>query len=150
MIETDILIVGAGPAGLAAAIALRRKAAEGQKPRVVVLDKGRSPGSHVLSGAITGVAAFVNSIKVGSVTSSGGNQLETQILIALVLGGMPISGGAKVRFLNVIVGSLLYTILQSGLTMMGLTPQAMQLIQGVVFLVFVAVFADRESLQVIK
>ncbi len=105
---------------------------------------------YVLSGAITGVAAFVNSIKVGSVTSSGGNQLETQILIALVLGGMPISGGAKVRFLNVIVGSLLYTILQSGLTMMGLTPQAMQLIQGVVFLVFVAVFADRESLQVIK
>ena len=41
MIETDILIVGAGPAGLAAAIALRWKAAEGQKPRVVVLDKGR-------------------------------------------------------------------------------------------------------------
>lgn len=105
---------------------------------------------YVLSGAITGVAAFVNSIKVGSVTSSGGNQLETQILIALVLGGMPISGGAKVRFLNVIVGSLMYTILQSGLTMMGLTPQTMQLIQGVVFLVFVAVFADRESLQVIK
>ena len=51
MIETDILIVGAGPAGLATAIALLRKA-KGNKPRVVVLDKGRSPGSHVLSGAI--------------------------------------------------------------------------------------------------
>ena len=51
MIETDILIVGAGPAGLATAISLLRKA-KGAKPRVVVLDKGRSPGSHVLSGAI--------------------------------------------------------------------------------------------------
>ncbi len=62
---------------------------------------------------------FINVIKVGSVTSSGGNQLETQILIALVLGGMPISGGAKVRFENIIVGSLLYIVLNSGLTMMG-------------------------------
>ena len=58
MIETDILIVGAGPAGLAAAIALRRKAPEGKKPRVVVLDKGRSPGSHVLSGAIIDPSGF--------------------------------------------------------------------------------------------
>ncbi len=105
---------------------------------------------YVLAGAITGFAAFINVIKVGSVTSSGGNQLETQILIALVLGGMPISGGAKARFLNVIVGSLLYIVLTSGLTMMGLTTQAMQLVQGVVFLVFVAIFADRESLKVIK
>ncbi len=105
---------------------------------------------YVLAGAITGFAAFINVIKVGSVTASGGNQLETQILIALVLGGMPISGGAKARFMNVIVGSLLYIVLTSGLIMMGLTTQAMQLIQGVVFLVFVAIFADRESLKVIK
>ena len=105
---------------------------------------------YVLAGAITGFAAFINVIKVGSVTSSGGNQLETQILIALVLGGMPISGGAKVRFENIIVGSLLYIVLNSGLTMMGFSTQMMQLIQGVVFLIFVAVFADRESLQVIK
>ena len=105
---------------------------------------------YMLAGAITGFAAFINVIKVGSVTASGGNQLETQILIALVLGGMPISGGAKARFMNVIVGSLLYIVLTSGLIMMGLTTQAMQLIQGVVFLVFVAIFADRESLKVIK
>ena len=90
---------------------------------------------YVLAGAITGFAAFINVIKVGSVTSSG---------------GMPISGGAKVRFENIIVGSLLYIVLNSGLTMMGFSTQMMQLIQGVVFLVFVAVFADRQSLQVIK
>lgn len=105
---------------------------------------------YVLAGAMTGFAAFINVIKVGSVTSSGGSQLETQILIALVLGGMPISGGAKVRFENIIIGSLLYIVLNSGLTMMGFSTQMMQLIQGVVFLIFVAVFADRKSIQIIK
>ena len=105
---------------------------------------------YVLAGAITGFAAFINSIKVGSVTASGGNQVETQILIALVLGGMPISGGAKARFSNIVIGSALYVVLSSGLNMVGLSTQAQQLVQGVVFLVFVAVFADRESLRVIK
>ncbi len=105
---------------------------------------------YVLAGCITGFAAFMSAIKVGSVTSSGGNQLETQILIALVLGGMPISGGAMVRFSNCVVGSLLYVILISGLNMIGFTTQMMQLIQGIIFLVFVAIFADRDSLTVIK
>jgi ribose transport system permease protein len=105
---------------------------------------------YVLAGAITGLAAFVNIVKNGSATANAGNQLETQMLIALVLGGMPISGGAKVRFENVIVGSLLYIVLTNGLIMMGLTPQAMQLIQGIIFLIFVAIFADRQSISVIK
>ena len=86
---------------------------------------------YVLAGAITGLAAFVNIVKNGSATANVGNQLETQILIALVLGGMPISGGAKVRFENIIVGSLLYIVLNNGLIMMGLSTQAMQLIQGI-------------------
>ena len=105
---------------------------------------------YVLSGAITGLAAFLNVAKNGSATANAGNQLETQILIALVLGGMPISGGAKVRFSNIIVGSMLYVVLQNGLQMMGMTAQTQQLIQRVVFLVFVAIFADRQSLKVIK
>ncbi|MBR1870677.1 MAG: 4Fe-4S dicluster domain-containing protein [Kiritimatiellae bacterium] len=55
IIESDVLIVGAGPAGLAAAIALRRGNAN---LRVVVLDKGRNAGSHVLSGAVIDPSGF--------------------------------------------------------------------------------------------
>lgn len=54
-IETDVLIVGAGPAGLATAIALRRKGFAG---RVVVVEKGRAVGNHVLSGAVMDPAGF--------------------------------------------------------------------------------------------
>lgn len=105
---------------------------------------------YVLAGAITGFAAFINAIKVLSVTSTGGNQLETQILIGLVLGGMPISGGAKVRFSNIIIGVLMYRFLASGLVMIGLTTQTQQLIQGIVFVIMVTLFSDRKSIAVIK
>ena len=51
--DTDLLIVGAGPAGLAAAIAARAAArAQGTTLRIDVIDKASDPGSHALSGAI--------------------------------------------------------------------------------------------------
>ncbi len=104
----------------------------------------------VQAGALTGLAAFVNVIKVGSITSTAGNQLETQILISLVLGGLPITGGAKVRFSNIIVGTLMYTVLNNGLVMLGYDSATQQLIKGVIFLIFVALTIDRKALKVIK
>ena len=106
--------------------------------------------AFVAAGALTGLAAFVNVIKVGSITSTAGNQLETQILISLVLGGLPITGGAKVRFSNIVVGTLMYTVLNNGLVMLGFESATQQLIKGIVFLIFVALTIDRKALKVIK
>ncbi|HZV99745.1 MAG TPA: electron transfer flavoprotein-ubiquinone oxidoreductase [Methylophilaceae bacterium] len=48
----DILIVGAGPSGLAAAIKLRQLAIEtGRELSVCVLEKGAEVGAHIVSGA---------------------------------------------------------------------------------------------------
>jgi len=49
----DVLIVGGGPAGLAAAIRLKQLAAEsGREVTVCVIEKGAEIGAHILSGAV--------------------------------------------------------------------------------------------------
>lgn len=52
-LEFDVVIVGAGPAGLSSACRLMQLAGEAGKPlRVCVLEKGAEVGSHIISGAV--------------------------------------------------------------------------------------------------
>lgn len=58
-LDVDILIVGGGPAGLSAAIRLAQLQKDaGSTLSIAVLEKGREPGAHALSGAVLDLSAL--------------------------------------------------------------------------------------------
>jgi electron-transferring-flavoprotein dehydrogenase len=58
-ISTDVLIIGGGPSGLAASIHLADILKQtGQNRRILLLEKGREIGSHIISGAVIKPSVF--------------------------------------------------------------------------------------------
>ncbi len=59
VVSTDVLIIGGGPSGLATAIHLADKLkAKGLNHRILLVEKGSSIGSHILSGAVIKTGVF--------------------------------------------------------------------------------------------
>jgi len=66
VISTDVLIVGAGPAGLSTAISLADKLKQkGETKKIIVIEKGDSVGSHILSGAVIRPEVFKHLLTTG-------------------------------------------------------------------------------------
>jgi ribose transport system permease protein len=89
-------------------------------------------------GAIgVALAAFVILLRTNTASASTGGTIGTDIMVALVLGGMPLSGGPRSKISAAIVGACTISILNNGLTMMGLTIGTIQIVRGVIFLAVV-------------
>jgi ribose transport system permease protein len=83
------------------------------------------------------LAAFVILMRTNTASAATGGSIGTDIMVALVLGGMPLSGGPRSKISAAIVGACTISILNNGLTMMGLTIGTIQIVRGLIFLVVV-------------
>lgn len=106
--------------------------------------------AFLICGLSCGVmASFVLFRSCSASTTSGGTtQLNT--ILALLLGGVPFSGGWSAKFRCVLIGSMLMAIVTSGLTIMNVTPNTQQIVKGILFVVAVAISFDRKNTAVIK
>lgn len=101
--------------------------------------------AFVMSGICIGVCAFLTLIRSGGVASTCGQNLETNTLIAVVLGGIPLSGGTRLRMYSVLLGAFSFFMLSNGLSIWGVNPDFVNIIKGLVFIMFVYFTYDRNS-----
>ena len=103
-----------------------------------------------LSAAMCGLCGFFNMVRAGSAATNTGNFFETDVLIALVLGGMPLSGGSTSKIRCAVIGSLTLAILINGMVCWNLNEKVQQGIKGIIFLIAVWLTFDKKNTSLIK
>ncbi|MCD8216829.1 MAG: ABC transporter permease [Clostridiales bacterium] len=85
------------------------------------------------------IAAYLIMLRTRTVGGTTASSVGNDVMVALVLGGMPLSGGPKSKISAGLLGAATITLLNSGLTIMGLTTGQVQVCRGIVFIVVVLV-----------
>lgn len=101
--------------------------------------------SYAIAGACVGLAALFYLSRTNSVTQNFGQGREMDIMIALILGGMLLSGGSKSRMSAAIAGSVTYVILTNGLSQLGISDAYVLIVKSVIFLVMMATTLRRTA-----
>lgn len=106
--------------------------------------------AFALCGLVSGLVGFFTLIRACTASSSTGNAFEFDVLIAILFGGMPLTGGWPVRFRSAVIGSIAMAMLKSGMSLMGINGLTQQIVQGVILIVVVVLSFDRKNAAVIK
>jgi rhamnose transport system permease protein len=93
--------------------------------------------TFVITGALTGLAALLNTVKFVLVYPNAGDGFELQVIAAVVVGGTAISGG-RGTLIGTLIGVALLGTISSALVFLHIQPQWAKAIQGAIILIAVA------------
>ncbi len=95
-------------------------------------------GIFILASCLYGIAGVLEAARTAGATNNYGNGYELDAIAACVVGGVSLNGGiGKVG--GIIMGVLIFTIIQYGLQFINVSPMWQQVIKGVIIAVAVAI-----------
>ncbi len=105
--------------------------------------------AFTLSGLMAGFVSIFTVGKIGGVSPNMGNFFELQVMTAMFVGGVPVTGGSESKYYKMITGALMLAFLQNGLTISLVSAEIAELIQGVILLVvvFLEIFVRNRFIQ---
>lgn len=101
--------------------------------------------AYILMGTCVGIASVFAFFRTGKVTAYSGNGYEFNVMMAIILGGFPLTGGDRGRISSTIIGAATVTCLANGLSLWGLDVLLISGVKGILFVIIVALSYDRSS-----
>lgn len=101
--------------------------------------------SYIIMGLCVVVASMFQMGYTGSASDSTGVGFEMNIMVALILGGMPLSGGMKSKVSCAIIGAFTFSILNIGLPMIGVPTNMILLIKAIIFILVVLITCRKNN-----
>ena len=100
--------------------------------------------AYVVMGLCVVLASVFQMGYTSSAGSNTGTGFEMNVMVALILGGMPLAGGMRSKVSCAVVGSFTYALLDVGLPMLGVSANQVFVFKAVLFLI-VVVLTCRKS-----
>lgn len=105
--------------------------------------------AYALSGTMAGVAGVVMAARLGSGSPTLANEFLLPAIACIVVGGTAITGGVG-SIWRTFVGALIVQVVRIGMTFMGVSVFAQQIVFGFILVAAVAITMDRAKVLVIK
>lgn len=106
--------------------------------------------AFLMAGLAAGLGAILYLMRNGSVSSDSCASMNMDVMLAIVLGGMPVNGGYKSKIMAGVLGSMIVTCLSTGLLMVGVSATVLQAVRGVCFIVLIVISNKRTILLPVK
>ena len=81
----------------------------------------------------------------GAASDATGTGFEMNVMVSLILGGMPLKGGMKSRLSCAVIGALTFSLLAVGLPIIGVPTRMTFMIKAIIFLVVVLITCRQKS-----
>lgn len=93
--------------------------------------------AYIIAGMGFVLGALFQMGYTGSASDSTGTGFHMNVMIAIILGGMPVSGGMKSRISAAVVGAFTFSVLDVGLPLVGLPTRMTFIVKATIFLIVV-------------
>lgn len=101
--------------------------------------------AYIIAGFGFVLAALFQMGYTGSASDSTGTGFHMNVMVAIILGGMPVSGGMRSRISAAVVGAFTFSILDVGLPLIGLPTRMTFLVKSLIFLTVVLLTSRKKS-----
>lgn len=101
--------------------------------------------AYVILGFCVVLASLFQMGYTGSASDSTGTGFEMNVMVALILGGMPLNGGMRSKISCAVVGAFTLGLLTVGLPMIGVKPNQVFIIKAVIFLIVVLITCRKKN-----
>ena len=95
-------------------------------------------GIFMLASVLYGVGGVLEAARTAGATNNYGNGYELDAIAACVVGGVSLNGGVG-KVGGIVVGVLIFTVIQYGLQFIAVSPMWQQVIKGIIIAVAVAI-----------
>lgn len=101
--------------------------------------------AYMTFGVCVAIASFIMLMRTGTAGKGTGGGYAMDVMICLILGGMPLSGGMLSKVRSALIGTFTYVLLTNDLTTMGVELNYINFVKAIIFIIIIFITCRKKD-----